>query len=231
MIVKEKRKKEILLSRESSKIMIIDDEERLLIAIKKYLITKQFTIILCKSAKEALCKLKNEKVDLLIIDILMSDMNGYDLVKSLKNDPKIGHIPFIFLTAKGMTEDRITGYKMGCKAYVGKPFDPEELVAIIDNILSDRKNINNIINIKTEIQNLRKQIANSNGSNKTQKFTSREISILLALSKGLSNKDIAHNLNISVRNVENYITRLLNKTSLPNRVTLATYKNWIKKGE
>ena len=47
------------------------------------------------------------------------------------------------LTAKGMTEDRIKGYKMGCKAYLGKPFDPEELVAIIDNILScDRKNIN-----------------------------------------------------------------------------------------
>ena len=110
--MKEKREKEIQLSRKSSKIMIIDDEERLLIAIKKYLVTKQFTIILCNSAKEALYKLENEKVDLLIIDILMSDMNGYDLVRSLRNDPTIGHIPFIFLTAKGMTEDRITGYKM-----------------------------------------------------------------------------------------------------------------------
>ena len=78
----------------------------------------------------------------------MSDMSGYDLVRSLRNDPTISHIPFIFLTAKGMTEDRITGYKMGCKAYLGKPFDPEELVAIIDNILSDRKNITNIISIK-----------------------------------------------------------------------------------
>jgi len=229
--VKEKRKKEIQLSRKSSKIMIIDDEERLLIAIKKYLVTKEFTIILCNSAKEALYKLENEKVDLLIIDILMSDMSGYDLVRSLRNDPTISHIPFIFLTAKGMTEDRITGYKMGCKAYLGKPFDPEELVAIIDNILSDRKNITNIISIKTEIQNLRKKIASCDKSQETHKFTNRELSILLGVSKGLSNKDMAHNLNISVRNVENYITRLLNKTSLPNRVALATYKNWTNKGE
>ena len=48
----------------------------------------------------------------------MSDMNGYKFVEHLKTSPNIGHIPFIFLTAKGMTEDRIKGYKMGCKAYL-----------------------------------------------------------------------------------------------------------------
>ena len=67
-----------------------------------------------------------------------------------------------------MTEDRITGYKMGCKAYLGKPFDPEELVAIIDNILSDRKNIKILLALKTEIQNLRKKIASCDKSQETQ---------------------------------------------------------------
>jgi DNA-binding NarL/FixJ family response regulator len=161
----------------------------------------------------------------------MSDLNGYDLVKKLRKLPKVGHIPFIFLTAKGMTEDRIKGYKMGCKAYLGKPFDPEELVAIIDNVLCNKKNIQNILNIKNEIHKLRDDIYKFSALEKYNNFTAREINILLAVSNGLSNKDIAHKLNISVRNVENYITRLLHKTKSTNRVMLGNYKNLNKKGE
>ena len=185
---------------------------------------KQFNIITCNSGKEALKKVKKEKIDLLIVDILMCGMDGYEFVNHLKNDSQLGHIPFIFLTAKGMTEDRIKGYKMGCRAYLAKPFDPEELIAIIDNILLDRKNIKNIISIKNEIQDLRNQIYDSDRINRNIKLTKREITILLAVSRGMTNKDIASRLDISVRNVENYVTRLLNKTSLSNRVELSNYK-------
>jgi DNA-binding NarL/FixJ family response regulator len=224
-------KEKILLSRKFSKIMVIDDEERLLLAIKRYLVTQGFKVVVCESGKTALRKLDNEKIDLIVIDVLMSDLNGYDLVKKLRKLPKVGHIPFIFLTAKGMTEDRIKGYKMGCKAYLGKPFDPEELVAIIDNVLCNKKNIQNILNIKNEIHKLRDDIYKFSALEKYNNFTAREINILLAVSNGLSNKDIAHKLNISVRNVENYITRLLHKTKSTNRVMLGNYKNLNKKGE
>jgi DNA-binding NarL/FixJ family response regulator len=229
--MKEKRKEAILLSRNSSKIMVIDDEERLLLAIKRYLVTQGFQVIVCESGKTALDRLNNENIDLIVIDILMSNLNGYDLVKKLRTLPTTGHIPFIFLTAKGMTEDRIKGYKMGCKAYLGKPFDPEELVAIIDNVLCNKKNIQNILNIKNEIHKLRYDIYKFSALEKYNNFTAREINILLAVSNGLSNKDIAHKLNISVRNVENYITRLLHKTKSTNRVMLGNYKNLNKKGE
>jgi DNA-binding NarL/FixJ family response regulator len=223
-MVKEKNKNQILLSRKSSKLMLIDDEKKLLVAIEKYLLIKQFNIIICNSGREALNVLKKETVDLLIIDIIMSDMNGYEFVNKLEKKAKIGHIPFIFLTAKGMTEDRIRGYKIGCKAYLAKPFDPEELVAVIDNILSDKKNIKNINNIKKEIQDLRKEINSFNKFNQNLTFTKREINILLAISQGLSNRDIANKLKISVRNVEKYVTRLLDKTNVCNRVKLANYK-------
>jgi DNA-binding NarL/FixJ family response regulator len=161
----------------------------------------------------------------------MSNLNGYDLVKKLRTLPTTGHIPFIFLTAKGMTEDRIKGYKMGCKAYLAKPFDPEELVAIIDNILCDKKNIQNILNIRNEIKKLRNDIYKFSSLEKYKNFTTREINILLGVSNGLTNKDIAHKLNMSVRNVENYITRLLHKTKSTNRVILGNYRNLNKKGE
>ena len=224
-------KEKILLSRKFSKIMVIDDEERLLLAIKRYLVTQGFKVVVCESGKTALRKLDNEKIDLIVIDVLMSDLNGYDLVKKLRKLPKVGHIPFIFLTAKGMTEDRIKGYKMGCKAYLGKPFDPEELVAIIDNVLCNKKNIQNILNIKNEIKKLRNDIYKISSLEKYKNFTTREINILLGVSNGLTNKDIAHKLNMSVRNVENYITRLLHKTKSTNRVMLGNYKNLNKKGE
>jgi DNA-binding NarL/FixJ family response regulator len=229
--MKEKRKEAILLSRNSSKIMVIDDEERLLLAIKRYLVTQGFQVIVCESGKAALDRLNNENIDLIVIDILMSNLNGYDLVKKLRTLPTTGHIPFIFLTAKGMTEDRIRGYKMGCKAYLAKPFDPEELVAIIDNILCDKKNIQNILNIKNEIKKLRNDIYKFSSLEKYKNFTTREINILLGVSNGLTNKDIAHKLNMSVRNVENYITRLLHKTKSTNRVILGNYRNLNKKGE
>ncbi len=223
--MKEKRKEAILLSRNSSKIMVIDDEERLLLAIKRYLVTQGFQVIVCESGKTALDRLNNENIDLIVIDILMSNLNGYDLVKKLRTLPTTGHIPFIFLTAKGMTEDRIKGYKMGCKAYLAKPFDPEELVAIIDNILCDKKNIQNILNIRNEIKKLRNDIYKFSSLEKYKNFTTREINILLGVSNGLTNKDIAHKLNMSVRNVENYITRLLHKTKSTNRVILGNYRN------
>jgi len=190
--MKEKRKEAILLSRNSSKIMVIDDEERLLLAIKRYLVTQGFQVIVCESGKTALDRLNNENIDLIVIDILMSNLNGYDLVKKLRTLPTTGHIPFIFLTAKGMTEDRIKGYKMGCKAYLAKPFDPEELVAIIDNILCDKKNIQNILNIRNEIKKLRNDIYKFSSLEKYKNFTTREINILLGVSNGLTNKDIAH---------------------------------------
>lgn len=230
-MVKEKSKNEILLSRKSSRVMLIDDEKKLLVAIEKYLLIKQFNIIICNSGIEALNILKKETVDLLIIDIMMPNMNGYEFVNKLEKKAKIGHIPFIFLTAKGMTEDRIKGYKIGCKAYLAKPFDPEELVAVIDNILSDKKNIKNINNIKKEIQDLRQEINSFNKFNENITFTKREINIVLAISQGLSNKDIANKLKISVRNVEKYVTRLLNKTNVSNRVKLANYRYLYNNGE
>ena len=189
--MKEKRKKNIQKSREFSKIMVVDDEKKLLLAVEKYLTAKQFKIIVCNSAKEALNKLKGEQIDLLIVDILMSDMNGYELISYVKKNPRISCIPFIFLTAKGMTKDRIKGFKIGCKAYLGKPFDPEELVAIIDNILLDEKSVNEINHIKNEVNKIRKKIHNSTQVNRNIRLTKRETDVLIAVSKGLSNKEIS----------------------------------------
>lgn len=73
--------------------------------------------------------------DCLIIDIVMPNNESYNFIKKIKKNKNFQHIPFILLTAKGLTEDRILGYKLGCSAFISKPFDPEELEYIIRSIV------------------------------------------------------------------------------------------------
>ena len=69
----------------------------------------------------------------------MPDVNGYEFLAKIREDPRYRSIPVVFLTARGMTSDRIQGYEAGCDAYLSKPFDPEELEAIVKNLLSKNK--------------------------------------------------------------------------------------------
>lgn len=201
------------------KILLVDDDINLCALLAKYLSSFNFSIKSVHNTRNALVFIKEEKPDLVISDIMMQDLDGYDLIQLLRLDDRFAHIPVIFLSAKGMTIDRIKGYKLGCYAYVTKPFDPNELVAIIDSILSRIEN--NTKNFASYGENKNLYLHRNYDYYSTNlKLTKREISILDLLVKGYMNKEIAINLNISRRNVEKYVTRLLNKTHSRNRVEL-----------
>ena len=145
---------------------------------------------------------------------MMPYLNGYQLLSKLRANTQYSSIPFIFLTAKGMTHDRIEGYNLGCNAYLTKPFHPSELLSIINNLL-DR------LDTSTHYKQNKQSKHNMKLLNHTTfNFTSREKSITHLLVKGLMNSEIANILNISKRNVEKYISRLLNKTKTRNRTEL-----------
>ena len=202
-------------------VMLIDDEKKLLESLCKYLESKKFKVLTAQSSEIALSILEKIIPDILIVDIMMPEKTGYDFIISIKNNRRLKAIPFIFLTAKGMTQDRIKGYKLGCRAYITKPFDPEELISVINNNLSQNKNINNIRTITTEIKRIRLIIENKNMIHIS--FTSRERSILVHIINGKTNKDISKNIKIGVRNVEKYVTRLLDKTHSRNRTDLVKF--------
>ena len=148
----------------------------------------------------------------------MPTNNGYSLIKLLKKNAEYSTILFIFLTAKGMTHDRILGYDLGCHAYLTKPFDPEELVSIMKNLLTNFKLF------KTECSNSfrRDHMLKSVSSNQYQ-LTYREKTILELVLKGMMNKEIALTLSLSLRNVEKYVSRLLVKTGTRNRTELVKH--------
>ena len=83
--------------------------------------------------------MEEEAPDLVISDVMMPQVDGYQFLAQLREDDRYQALPEVFLTAKGMTGDRIQGYQAGCDAYLSKPFDPEELEAIVKNLLERRQ--------------------------------------------------------------------------------------------
>ena len=121
-----------------------------------------------------------------------------------------------FLTAKGITRDKVKGYNLGCNVYITKPFAAYELLSIINNLL----NINNPTLQKNAFYN---QINPTVMDISLPVFTYREKSILELVIKGYTNKEIANSLQLSLRNVEKYVSRLLYKTNTRNRTELVNF--------
>ena len=114
-------------------ILVVDDDDRIRDLVKKYLEENQFLVTTAKDAINAKKKLEIVKFDLLILDIMMPGESGLSLTREIKkNNPT----PIILLTARGETQDRIKGLEFGADDYLGKPFEPKELLLRIKNILN-----------------------------------------------------------------------------------------------
>ena len=208
-------------SERTIQIIMLDNEEKLLKVIKSYFFLKKIQIITTSKLEVALNELEKNLPDCLVVDIVMPNNEGYTFIKNLKTNKHFQHIPFILLTAKGLTEDRILGYKLGCSAYISKPFDPEELESIIKNII-----VKNDIFLESMLQSylLLKEIKmNLTGKyiqsieNKLKfSLTPQEYKILNQILLGTKIENIALDLNVSKRNIEKYISRLLDKTQTKN---------------
>ncbi|MGG6297165.1 response regulator [Leptolyngbya sp. AN02str] len=221
----------------SGQILLVDDEPGLRQAVQAYLEDSGFTVQAAANANEGWSKLEQTMPDLVISDIMMPQVDGYQFLQQLREDPRFETLPVVFLTARGMTADRIQGYQAGCDAYLPKPFDPEELVAIVTTLLERRTALSKAASDgdRSEISEIREQIAQikamltqRGGVTQTPSpikidFTPREQSVLDLVVEGLMNKEIARRLETSVRNVEKYVSRLFIKTGTNSRTELVRY--------
>jgi DNA-binding NarL/FixJ family response regulator len=202
-------------------IVMLDTEEKLLEVMKNHFSLRKIQIFVTNKSDVAWNELKKNLPDCLVVDIIMPNNEGYTFIKNLKKHKNFQHIPFILLTAKGLTEDRILGYKLGCSAYISKPFDPEELEAIIKNIVVKNdifleSMLENYLLIREIKINLIKKYSQSIENKLQFSLTSQEQYILNQILLGNQITNIALNLNVSKRNVERYISRLLDKTRTKN---------------
>tara|TARA_S200000501_G_C20816844_1_gene740968 strand:+ start:424 stop:1101 length:678 start_codon:yes stop_codon:yes gene_type:complete len=117
-------------------ILVVDDDNRIRLLLKEYLSENNYIVSTSENAENAKEKLKQFKFDLIVLDVMMPGQDGYDLTKDIKK--KI-NVPIILLTAKGEVENRIKGLELGAEDYIGKPFEPKELLLRINNVI-DKNN-------------------------------------------------------------------------------------------
>lgn len=221
---------------EQAKLLLVDDEPGVRESVQAYLEdNEEFSVQVASNANEAWNLLQQELPDLVISDIMMPQVDGYQFLKKLRDDPRYTALPVIFLTARGMTSDRIQGYDVGCDAYISKPFDPEELESIIKNVLKRRQETvqasgetAQLAEIVQDIKAIKEQLGHSSNLVPTPapikiELTPREQSVLDLVAEGLMNKEIAARLNTSVRNVEKYVSRLFSKTGTNSRTELVRF--------
>ncbi|MEC4991476.1 MAG: response regulator transcription factor [Oscillatoria sp. PMC 1068.18] len=220
---------------ETSKLLLVDDEPGLREAVQAYLESEdEFEVEVASNAKQAWELVQKDPPDLVISDIMMPEVDGYQFLQQLREDPRFKSLPVVFLTARGMTSDRIQGYQAGCDAYLPKPFDPDELVAIVHNLLerravsSESSDSSELEKIAREIADIKNILGQNSGIAQTPspikiELTPREQSVLDLVAQGLMNKEIASRLKTSVRNVEKYVSRLFSKTGTNSRTELVRF--------
>ena len=121
------------MSENNLHILLVDDDDKIRELLKTFLVDNKYLVSTASNATEAKEVLKYITFDLLVIDIMMPGQNGYELTKEIREKSLI---PIIHLTAMGETEDRVHGLEIGADDYLGKPFEPKELLLRINNILN-----------------------------------------------------------------------------------------------
>ena len=194
-------------------ILIVDDDDRIRDLLKDYLINNNYIISTAGNAEEAKEKLKYIKFDILILDVMMPGQSGYELTEEIK---KTIQVPIILLTAKGEVENRIKGLELGADDYIGKPFEPKELLLRIKNIIKYKNKLD--LSSKhfvgqAEI-NLNKMTINFN--NKIRKINNAEKKVLIEMlsnpGKTFSRGEIGKISGINQeRSIDVMVTRLRQK--------------------
>lgn len=121
------------------KILIVDDEENIVKLVKINLERAGYITAVAYDGVEALKKIKEEKPDLIVLDVLMPEMNGIDVLKKLKSDNETRKIPVIMLTIKSSDKDIFKGWQEGADSYLTKPFNPAEVVIMVQGILREKQ--------------------------------------------------------------------------------------------
>ncbi len=199
------------------RLLLIDDDPNLILLVKDYLEFRGYEVVTAENGREALEVLEKDIPDMIICDVMMPEMDGYSLVKNVREDPRTSWVPVLFLSAKGQSQDRVKGLNTGADVYMVKPFEPEELVAQVESSLKQAARIAE-----------RPGKAGGDSGPKIQvpfdvELTPTELRVVQYVARGMANREIADELNVSQRTIESHVSNMLGKTGLHNRTELARW--------
>ncbi|MGB3616338.1 MAG: response regulator transcription factor [Elainellaceae cyanobacterium] len=220
-------------------ILVVDDDIGIRTAVADYLNLSGYLTIEARDGEDALEKVDQYHPHLVIADIGMPRMTGYEFIQQLRRRPAFRLLPIILLTERTTTEERVRGYETGCDAYLPKPFELKELSAVVRNLLERSQLIQTAWQLQMHNQEAggtRRPAASSATANIATDsltadpspsvpvdLTTREQEVLNLLIKGWSNAQIGDALHLSARTIEKYVSSLLRKTNVSNRAELVRF--------
>ena len=197
-------------------ILVVDDDDKIRSLIKEYLSNKGYLVSTAENAEKAKIKIDIFNFNLIILDVMMPGQSGYDLTKELKASK---NIPIILLTAKGEVENRIHGLEIGADDYIGKPFDPKELLLRVKNVIKMNIDPNKLLSSKIGEAELNLNKMTIKIKDKLKRINSSEKKVLMKMlsspGKIFSRTDIGKIASISKeRSIDVMITRLRKKIEI-----------------
>ncbi len=197
-------------------ILIVDDDDRIRFLLRDYLSENDYIVSTAIDGIDAKKKIEYIKFDIIILDVMMPGQSGYEVTKDIK---KQMDIPIILLTAKGEVENRIKGLELGADDYLGKPFEPKELLLRIKNITNKSNKINLKENYTVGAAKIDLNKMNINLNDKLKKINSSEKKVLIEMlsnpGKTFSRKEIGRISGITQeRSIDVMVTRLRQKIEL-----------------
>ncbi len=223
-------------------LLVVDDDLGIRVAVGDYLETLGYSVTTVASGRAALEAIARIHPHLMVVDIAMPEMSGYELIRQVRSNASMRLLPVIFLTARNEMADRILGYQVGCDSYLAKPFELEELAAIVRNLLDRNQMVMDWRGLAATMamdQTNASSLGDANlrdpsggdlsGSHRSQvqadllDLTPREKDVIVLLGNGLSNPQIGEKLHLSARTIEKYVSSLFRKTDTTNRAELLRY--------
>ncbi|MBD0267621.1 response regulator transcription factor [Pseudanabaena sp. FACHB-2040] len=201
---------------EQKQLLLIDDDPNLILLVKDYLEFRGYRVVTAGNGREALDVLEALLPDMIICDVMMPEMDGYTFVQQVREKPETEWIPILFLSAKGQSQDRVKGLNTGADVYMVKPFEPEELVAQVESSLKQASRL------------IKQQTKSGSSTSAIQvafdvELTPTELRVVQFVARGMANREIADELQVSQRTIESHVSNMLGKTGLHNRTELARW--------
>jgi DNA-binding NarL/FixJ family response regulator len=230
-------------------VIIVDDEAPIRQAVGQLLFDRGYQVTACADGPTALKVARSKRTnsneegvdqppalpDVLVCDIRMPGMDGLEVLRQVRADDELVGVPVILLTAKAMTQDRILGYQNGADAYLPKPFDPDELVTVIDNVIERHETLNTervgVDDLKRDLDEIKYLLLESGGGGVGNGWVEAsnvflapdEREILELICQGLTTKEIAGKAFLSTRRVEQLLTGMFRKVDVKNRTELVRW--------
>ncbi len=209
------------------RILVVDDDTTLRMALTRYLEKRGYVVQDVSSGVEALQSFEQDPPDLVVSDVMMPEMDGFEFCRRLRATRSGQLVPFIFLSSRGEVEDRVQGHSIGADDYLIKPFEPRELLAKIESQLERSRRIHTEI-----VRLLQKSEGQSTATVEAPPTTTTPIPLPLTpaeekvfweVIQGYTNKQIGDRLFVSPRTVQTHLSNILSKLQLENRSQLVRF--------